>query len=203
MSDFPQLGVPAWWNHRIRLSPGYCLVARFGVVRPVPADAADGFIRRYLPEQLGQHGRIAHAVVGDFDGPNLQRLGIDGQMDIAPLTPVLGAVFLAFPFPFAQKLDAGAVDQQIQRRAAGPVRQLHLESLLATADGAEVWHRPVQTRQAQQALDQAQTLAQRQIKQAFDAQAKLNGRFAEGALATAFAVGCGQPLHVAVKPDGQ
>lgn len=50
---------------------------------------------------------------------------------------------------------------------------------------------------------QAQALAQSQPKQAFDAQAELDGRIGEGAIATAFAAGRCIPLHVLVQPHGQ
>ncbi|GKT21958.1 hypothetical protein AVHM3334_06645 [Acidovorax sp. SUPP3334] len=150
-----------------------------------------------------QHRRIAHAAVGDLDGPYLQCLGIDAQVYLAPLPAVLGAVFLAFAFTFAQELDPGAVHQQVQGRAAAPVRQPHLQRLLATAEGAEVGYPPVHACQAQQALHQPQALAQGQTEQALDAQAKLNRRIAEDGLATAFATGRRVPLHVLVQPDRQ
>lgn len=46
-------------------------------------------------------------------------------MHFAPLPAVLGPVFLAFPLAFAHKLDARAVDQQVQHAiTAAPVGQL-------------------------------------------------------------------------------
>lgn len=90
------------------------LVAGFRVVGPIAADAGDVFVRRYLPEQSRQHRRIADAVVRDLNGPDFQRYCINPQMHLAPLAPIVGTVFLGFPFTFAQHLDVSAVDQQRQ-----------------------------------------------------------------------------------------
>ena len=82
-------------------------MARLGVVGAVPTDAGQRFIGWYLSQQLGQHGRttcaILHAVVGDLDSSNLQRLGINAHVHLAPLAPVLGPVLLAFPRAFAER----------------------------------------------------------------------------------------------------
>lgn len=117
-------------------------------------------------------GCVAHAVVCDRNGPYLQRVGINAQVYFALLPPVFGTVLLAFPFAFAQEFYAGAVHQQIQRCAATPVRQLHLQCSLAAAEGAEVGHSPIHARQMQQALNQSQPLAQRQAKQTLDISGK-------------------------------
>ena len=77
-------------------------MASLGVVSPVCTDTGHRFIRRYLSQQIGQHGRVAHAVVGDFDGPDLQRVGVNPQVHLGPLPPVLGAVLFAFPLANAE-----------------------------------------------------------------------------------------------------
>ena len=59
---------------------------------------------------------------------------------------------LAFPLAFAQELDARAVHQQLQRRLGSLVAQFDLQGLLASADRAEIRHRPVQLGQLQQAF---------------------------------------------------
>jgi hypothetical protein len=88
-------------------------MASLGVAGAVGADAGQRFIGRYLSQQLGQHGRTAcavlHAAVGHLDGPDLQCVGVNAQVHLAPLPPVLDAVLLAFPRAFAQELDPGAV----------------------------------------------------------------------------------------------
>jgi len=108
-----------------------------------------------------------------------------------------------FPFTLAQELDPGTVHQQVQRGGAGPVGQLYLQRLLAPTHRAVVGHAPVQIRQAQQALNQAQALTQRQVEQALDAQAELDGCLGEDSLASSLATGRGVPLHVFVQPDRQ
>lgn len=178
-------------------------MACLGVVSTIAADTGNGFIWRYLAEKFRQHGRIARAVVSDLDGTDVQRAGINGQVYFAPLAPVFGTVLFTLPFAFTQELDAGAVDQQIQCRCAGSVRQLNAQVFLAPAHGAEVWHPPVQARQAQQTFDQPQALTQGQSEQAFDAQAELDCRIGEGALTTTFAADSGVPLHVLVQPNCQ
>lgn len=92
---------------------------------------------------------------------------------------------------------------QVQPLAVALVLQLHVQAFLAAADGAVVGHRPVRARQLHQALYQPQRLAQRQAKQAFDAQAKLDASVREGVLATVLATGSGQPLDVGIEPQGQ
>ena len=199
----PHLGVLARGDYRLRSTFHDRRMARFGVVCAVRADAGYRFTLRYLHQQSRQHGRIAHAVVCDLDGPYLQRAGIDAQVHFAPLAPVLSPVFLSLPFPFTQELDAGAVHQQSQRAGRASVGQLHLQCLLAAAHGAEVRHPPLQACQAQQALHQSQALAQGQAEEAFEAQAELDGGVAEHVLPAPLAAGGCVPLHVFVQPDGQ
>lgn len=55
-------------------------MARFGIVGAIRADAVHQFIERYLPQQ---RGRIAHAVVGHFDGLNVQRVRVDTQVTLS------------------------------------------------------------------------------------------------------------------------
>ena len=198
----PRLGVLARGDHRLRISLGNRRMARLGVVGTVPTDAGNRLIGWYLLQQLEQHGRIAHAVVGHLDGPDLQRVGINTQVHLAPLAPVLGTVLLAFPFAFAKELNAGAVHQQFQCGGTGSVGQLYLQSLLASAHGAVVGHPPVQACQTQQAFNHAQALTQGQTEQALDAQTELDGCVGEDVLAPAFAAGWGVPLHAFVQPDG-
>ena len=148
-----------------------------------------------MTQKLRKHGRITHAVVGHLNGPNLQCLGVNAQVHRAPLTPIVSSMLLAFPFAFAQELDAGAVHQQLQRRFARLVAELDLQALLAPAHRAEVWHLPIQAGQTQQAFYQPQALAQGQAKQAFDAQAELDGGIGKRGLASTLAGRRGIPLH--------
>ena len=150
-----------------------------GVIGTIAAHRRHGFSRRDLRQQLRQHRRVADAVVRDLDGPDLQRLGINAQMHLAPLPAVFRAMLLRFPLTFTQHLHAGAVDQQMQPIATGAIGNVHGQRLLAAADGAVVGHGPSQTRQMHQALHEADGLAQRQTEQALDGQAELDGGIAE------------------------
>lgn len=66
------------------------------------------FIGRDLGEQLWQHGRVANVAPRDLDGPNLQRLLIDPEVDLAPQAPLGTAVLPGVPFSLAFRLVAGA-----------------------------------------------------------------------------------------------
>ena len=145
----PRLAVLARGNNGLRPALSDRRMACLGVVCHVCTDIGHRFVGRYLRQQLGQlgqRGRVAHAVVGHFDGSNLQRLSITPLMYPAPLPPILSVVLFAFSFTFTQELDSGAVHQQVQRGGAGPVGQLHRQRFLATAYGTEIGHAPVQAR---------------------------------------------------------
>ena len=91
------------------------IVAFACVVGPICRDAADFLVRRDLAEQVGQNRCIANVAPGDLHGPNLQRFLINPQMDLAPDAPFRAAMLAGVPLAFALDLDAGAVDQQVQR----------------------------------------------------------------------------------------
>lgn len=61
-------------------------------------------------------------------------------------------MFLRLSFAFAQHLDAGAVQQQMQARRGWHGADSHLQRLLPPAYRAVVRHFPVEPSQAQQAL---------------------------------------------------
>ncbi len=112
-------------------------------------------------------------------------------------------MLFAFPFPFAQELDAFAVHKQLQRRSARLVAQLDLRGLLAPAHGAEIRCRPVQLGQPQQALHHAQRLAQGLTEQAFDTRAELDSCVRERWAASALAARPAKPLHALIQPHRQ
>lgn len=124
-------------------------------------------------------------------------------MDLSPFAPVFGPVLFAFPFTFAQELDARAVHQQVQWGVAGLVADLDLKRLLASTDRAEVRDRPVQPGQLQKAVHHAQGLAKGLAEQALYAQAELNRGIGERLVATPLAAGLGQPRHPPVQPHRQ
>lgn len=68
-----------------------------------------------------------------------------GPSDLANAT-ALNAVLLGLPFAIAREPDPGAVYKQVQWPIRAPIGDLDSASLLPTAKGGVVWHRPVQPR---------------------------------------------------------
>ena len=60
------------------------IMALSGVVGAVGCDTGDVLISGDLGQQFGQHGGIPNVAAGDLDGPNLQCLLVDPEMDFAP-----------------------------------------------------------------------------------------------------------------------
>jgi hypothetical protein len=61
--------------------------------------AGDLLIGRDLAEQHRQHGRVAHVAAGDLDRPDLQRLLVDPETDLAPDAALCSAVLARVPLP--------------------------------------------------------------------------------------------------------
>ena len=168
----PDAGVAARRNHRLRPAQGDEVPTAPRVVGAIGADAGNRLLRRNLCQQFWPHQCVANGVAGDLDRPDLQRLRVDAQVDLAPLAPVFGPVLPALALAFAQELDRGAVDQQLQGLRTGPIADLDLQRLLAPTHRAVVLHLPVLPSKSQQVLYQAQCLPQGQLEQALDAQAE-------------------------------
>ena len=117
-----------------------------GVVGPITGKADYLFVAGDLTEQVSGHGRVAHFIGGHCNGPNLQRLGIDTKVHLAPLAAALCAVLLGLPLTFAQELDASGVSQHVQTLGACLVVHLHLQALLPAAHRAVVGSAPRQAR---------------------------------------------------------
>ena len=66
-------------------------------------------------EQIGDHRDIADIVRRQFDGDDLMGISVDGQVELSPPPVRPDAVLLVEPFALAVNLDAGAVDQDMQR----------------------------------------------------------------------------------------
>gem|GEM_PF-5857480 len=160
-------------------------------------------VLRNLRQQLVQHRCIANGVVRDLDGTDLQGLSIDAQVHLAPLPAIVGPVLLRVPLAFAQHFHAGAVDQQVQPRAAAARCDGHTQRLLAPRQGAVVGHAPVQPGQLDQALGQAHCLTKAQPKHALQCQAELDRSVAEHSRATWPTTGRSLPLEVGIEPDHQ
>ena len=99
-----------------------------------------------------------------LDGPYLQRVGIDTQTDLAPLTRLGRPVFLGKPLALTFGLDPGAIDQQMQGTGALTIGNGDVQALLAARQRAEVRHRPIESGQFQQACNQPGRLPQRQAE---------------------------------------
>lgn len=101
-------------------------------------------VARNLVQKIRYNSCIGYLVAGYANRTYLQRLCINTDVQFAPLTTALRAMLFAFPFAFAQKLDASGINEQMQPRLTGPVLNMDLQAALATADCAEVRYRPIQ-----------------------------------------------------------
>ena len=114
----------------------------------------DRLVRGDLPEQVGQHGRVADAAAARklaLDRADLEGALVGGEVELAPDAPARPAMLAGEPLADPPHLDAGAVDRQVQRTASAPIGQLHRQGLLTSAQRREVRPRPVRPRQLQQA----------------------------------------------------
>lgn len=77
-----------------------------------------------LVEQVRDCRDISDVVSSQFHGHDLVGVGIDAEMQFPPSPARANAVLLVEPFTFSVNLDAGAVDEQMQRLVAlNPFRQ--------------------------------------------------------------------------------
>ena len=67
---------------------------------------------------------------GNLERPNLQRLFVDPEMDLAPDAPLGASMLARVPLTFAFDLDAGAIDQQVQGTLRAAIGNVHGEGLL-------------------------------------------------------------------------
>lgn len=201
---FPGLAVLAHGNDHHCVARCDAGMARLRVIGPVAADRGDGLGLGNLRQQVRQHGRIADAIAGDAYRPDFQGFRVNAQMHLAPLQTVLRSMFPGLPFAFADHLDAGAVDQQMQSILARAIGDLDGQHFLPTAQRAVVRNRPVQSRQGQQIADQACALPQELTVQRLDHLAELNGGVRECGIAPPFAVACHiEPRYLRIKPRHQ
>ncbi len=140
---------------------------------------------------------------GYLHGADLQRFFVYAEVYLAPDAPFRTAMLAGMPFAFAFDLDPGAVDQQVQWALGPAIRDAYYKGLLATAQSAEVGHRPVEANQRQQALDEPCRLPESHAEQHLHRQAGLNGCIAVGLLAATPACRRGIPSHSGIEPDGQ
>lgn len=84
------------------------------VISAITREAQQGLTGRKLCQQLRQGRSIINIVACDADSPYLQCLGINADVQLAPLALAFSTVFFAFPFTFSQEPDACRVDKQMQ-----------------------------------------------------------------------------------------
>jgi hypothetical protein len=117
-----------------------------GIVGTVGCDTGDVLIGGDLGQQFRQHAGIPDVATGDLDRPDLERLFVDPEVDLAPDTAFCPAVLARIPLAFPFDLDPGAVrcpatvclqtvrgDQEMKRTLRSPMRDVHDKSFLATA----------------------------------------------------------------------
>ena len=94
-------------------------------------------------------------------------------------------MFAGIPLTFTLGLNAGAVDQKVQRALRTTIGDIHGQGLLASAQGAEVRHGQVQAGQTQEVLDEAGRLPKGHAEQDLHRQARLDRRVTVFRLPTA------------------
>jgi len=197
----PRLGVLAGRDHGLGPEFGDGIVALLGVVCPVGGDAGDLLFGRDLTKQLRQNGRIAYVAAGDLDRPDLARLFVDPEMAFVPDAAFCPAMLAGIPLAFPLGLDPRAIDQQVQRALRPPMRDVRGESLLATAECAEVRHLPVQADQAKQALHVPDRLPQGHAEQDLNRQAGLDSSINLERLSSTLSGRPRCPRHLRIEPD--
>lgn len=81
------------------------------------------------------------------------------------------------------------------------VREGNRQRLLPPTQCAEVWHRPIQPSQFQQAFHKPSRLPQGQTEQDFEGQTGLNGSVAVGLLTPPASRRARLPCHLGIKPN--
>jgi hypothetical protein len=99
----------------------------------VRSHGVDGLIFGNLIKKRRQHGGVTDAAAGHFDSPDLQRVGVDAKVNLAPLARFRRSMLARAPFAVAGDLDPGAVDQEMQRALGRAIADRHVELFLAAA----------------------------------------------------------------------
>jgi len=90
-------------------------------------------------------------------------------------------------------------DQEVLRTCSTAIWQAYVQRSLTTAKGAEVWHRPIQPDELQQALHKTCGLSQRQSEQHFQSETGLDRSITEILLPTTLAARWWYPNHLRIK----
>jgi len=135
-------------------------VATTRVVSAISSDGAKFLALGDLVEQVWQDWAVAVAAGGEFNGADVRRGRVHGQMDLAPLASALDAVLSGLPRTIAKEFDPSAVHQQVEGAIGSAIRDLDSQGLLPAAKGGKVRHRPVQSRKPEQAGHHVRVLSQ-------------------------------------------
>lgn len=132
-----------------------------------------------LAPQRVEQGR-QHLGVMDIFQRHFRRHDIVGhwvyrQMQLAPHSPLLLAVFTNFPFAFAIDFEAGGINDQVSHRALAGEAVIDVDGLGPLADTVVVRRLQRHRHQLEQRVNEAFQGSQRQLEQAFYHQGCLNG----------------------------
>jgi hypothetical protein len=144
-SWLPWLGISARRDDRISSTIRDGVVASAHVVCAVRGHAANVLIARDLVEHVRQHRCVPGIAPRDLDWSDFQCFLINADVSLTPYAPFWPAMLAWVPFAFTLNLDAGAVDQQVQRARRAAIRNEHRKRPLTWADGAEVRHVPIES----------------------------------------------------------
>ena len=89
-----------------------------------------------------------HNNAGDFggqviDSADLQCVLVDPYVYLAPYPALRIAMLAGVPLSFTLGLDAGAVDEEVQRAGTTAIREAHVQRSLTAAKGAEIGRCPI------------------------------------------------------------
>ncbi len=105
------------------------------------------------------------------------------------------------PLALTLGLNTGAVDQEVQGVGSTAIWQAYVQRLLASAQGAAIRRRPVQSDERQKAFDKTSRLPKRPSEQYFHRQPCLYRGIAEMLSATTPTARRWHPLHIRIKPE--
>ena len=123
----------------LRMTFGHGIVNGLAIIRAVCGHRCNVSID--LIEQFRHFGNVADIVRRQFHGDDFMRVGINAEVQLAPAAARPDTMFLIQPFALAVNLEAGAVDEEMQRLVAiDPVWQ-DRQAAAATAQGRVIGDR--------------------------------------------------------------
>ncbi len=144
------------------------------VIGAICCDQADALAIWDLVKEVGQYGRVADPAADDADGPVLQRVRVDPEVNLAPVTRLRRPVFIGQPPAIAFGIHTHTADQQVQCARRRTIWDLDVQGLLAVAKCAEVRHRPIQPSKIKQTCHHPGRLPRRHREQRLQRQSGLD-----------------------------